>query len=69
MRDRLRPVFSLAIPASADPVALAATLIGRPYAWGAEGPSSFDCSGLIQYVYWKYGIDLPRRRYSQSASG
>ena len=59
----------LATPASADPVALAASLIGRPYAWGAEGPTSFDCSGLTQYVYGKYGIDLPRRAISQSESG
>jgi cell wall-associated NlpC family hydrolase len=59
----------LAPPASADPVALAASLIGRPYAWGAEGPTSFDCSGLTQYVYGQYGIDLPRRAISQSESG
>lgn len=62
-------VFCLATPASADPVDLAARLIGRPYAWGAEGPKAFDCSGLTQYVYGEYGIDLPRRAISQSQAG
>ena len=62
-------LFSLAVPAFADPVALAASLIGRPYAWGAEGPREFDCSGLTQYVYREYGIDLPRRAISQSQIG
>src|SRR4029453_5967829 len=52
-----------------DAVDLAAQLIGRPYVWGAEGPNSFDCSGLTQYVYQEVGIALPRRAISQSTSG
>lgn len=62
-------VLCLATPVSADPVDLAARLIGRPYVWGAEGPREFDCSGLTQYVYREYGIDLPRRAISQSETG
>ena len=62
-------VLCLAAPASADPVALAASLIGRPYVWGAEGPREFDCSGLTQYVYQEYGMDLPRRAIDQSRAG
>ena len=61
--------FCLAAPASADPVALAASLIGRPYVWGAEGPREFDCSGLTQYVFGEYGVELPRRAISQSQVG
>jgi cell wall-associated NlpC family hydrolase len=61
--------FSVAAPAAADPVELAATLIGRPYVWGAEGPASFDCSGLTQFVFGEYGIDLPRRAITQSQVG
>ncbi|HEY7497540.1 MAG TPA: C40 family peptidase [Vicinamibacterales bacterium] len=59
----------VATPASADPVALAARLIGQPYVWGAEGPDEFDCSGLTQYVFGEHGIELPRRAISQSRVG
>jgi hypothetical protein len=52
-----------------DVVDVAASLIGRPYVWGAEGPNSFDCSGLTQYVYQKFGVELPRRAISQSRVG
>jgi len=54
---------------SADAVELAASLIGRPYVWGAEGPNAFDCSGLTQFVFREYGVDLPRRAISQSQVG
>jgi hypothetical protein len=62
-------VCSAAPALAADAVDHAARLIGRPYVWGAEGPSSFDCSGLVQYVYGKTGIELPRRAVSQSREG
>ena len=32
---------------------------GDPYVWGAAGPSSFDCSGLVLWAYAKVGISLP----------
>lgn len=63
---------SLLVPASAaaeDVVDVAASLIGRPYVWGAEGPRAFDCSGLTQYAYQQFGIELPRRAISQSKVG
>jgi cell wall-associated NlpC family hydrolase len=60
----------LPVPAlAADAVDLAARLIGRPYVWGAEGPDSFDCSGLTQYVYQDVGVELPRRAINQSQLG
>jgi len=35
------------------------SLLGKPYRSGAKGPDSFDCSGLVHYVYKKSGIELP----------
>jgi cell wall-associated NlpC family hydrolase len=40
--------------------ALAVKQIGAPYRYGGTSPPGFDCSGLVQYVYGKLGIDLPR---------
>jgi hypothetical protein len=54
---------------ASDVVDLAASLIGRPYVWGAEGPRSFDCSGLTQFVFGEFGVDLPRRAIDQSEVG
>jgi cell wall-associated NlpC family hydrolase len=42
-------------------VAEAKKYLGTPYKWGGSSPSTgFDCSGLVQYVYAKEGISLPR---------
>jgi cell wall-associated NlpC family hydrolase len=38
---------------------IAMTAIGDPYVWGAAGPSSFDCSGLVVWAYAHLGISLP----------
>jgi cell wall-associated NlpC family hydrolase len=32
--------------------------LGSPYVWGAAGPSSFDCSGLVMWAYAHVGISL-----------
>jgi NlpC/P60 family len=66
------PVCLLFVPsvgAAQDVVDVAVSLIGRPYVWGAEGPGAFDCSGLTQYVYQQFGVELPRRAISQSRVG
>jgi hypothetical protein len=59
----------IARASGSDVVDLAANLIGRPYAWGAEGPNAFDCSGLTQFVFREFDVDLPRRAISQSKVG
>src|SRR5215207_6624326 len=41
-------------------VRFALAQLGKPYRWGAEGPNSFDCSGLVQTSYRSAGVDLPR---------
>ncbi|WP_433202526.1 DUF4226 domain-containing protein [Nocardia sp. CA-107356] len=33
---------------------------GDPYVGGAEGPNSFDCSGLMQYAAAQAGVSIPR---------
>ena len=49
---------------------LAEKQLGKPYVWGAEGPNSFDCSGLTYYVYKNAaGITLPRTSSAQYGVG
>ncbi|KJY56950.1 NLP-P60 family secreted protein [Lactobacillus kimbladii] len=49
---------------------LAKKQVGKRYVYGATGPYSFDCSGLVQYVYKKAGSKtLPRTTYSQVTEG
>jgi cell wall-associated NlpC family hydrolase len=48
---------------------LIAQEMGKPYQWGAEGPDSYDCSGLVYFIYDKLGISLPRVSKSQAEVG
>ncbi|HEX2589509.1 MAG TPA: NlpC/P60 family protein [Gaiellales bacterium] len=50
-------------------VALARAELGVPYVWGGESPSGFDCSGLVQYVYARLGVALPRVAADQYRAG
>ncbi|MFB8115174.1 MULTISPECIES: NlpC/P60 family protein [unclassified Streptomyces] len=43
--------------------------IGKPYVWGATGPSSYDCSGLTQAAWKAAGVDLPRTTWDQVEVG
>ncbi|GAA4919719.1 NlpC/P60 family protein [Stackebrandtia albiflava] len=49
-----------AAKAAQDAVRYAVAQVGKPYEWGAEGPYTFDCSGLVQTAYAKQGVNLPR---------
>ncbi|WP_436341537.1 NlpC/P60 family protein [Lactobacillus johnsonii] len=41
---------------------------GKPYVWGAEGPDSFDCSGLVKYALEKaFGKSFPHYSGDQYA--
>ncbi|WP_406863106.1 NlpC/P60 family protein [Streptomyces sp. HUAS MG47] len=39
--------------------------IGKPYVWGAEGPESYDCSGLTQQAWASAGREIPRTSQEQ----
>ncbi|MFC4857624.1 C40 family peptidase [Actinophytocola glycyrrhizae] len=43
--------------------------MGKPYLWGAVGPSSYDCSGLVQTAYRTIGITMPRVSRQQALVG
>jgi len=38
---------------------------GKPYRYGAVGPSAFDCSGFTRYVYAQLGRSLPHNADAQ----
>jgi peptidoglycan DL-endopeptidase CwlO len=42
---------------------------GLPYVWGATGPKSFDCSGLVQWAMAQAGIQMPRVAADQARTG
>ena len=44
--------------------------IGKPYAWGAKGPDSFDCSGYTRYVFLQVtGRDIGSNTVAQEKAG
>ncbi|WP_228993259.1 C40 family peptidase [Streptomyces sp. DH8] len=50
-------------------LAFARAQIGKPYVWGAAGPSSYDCSGLTQAAWREAGVTLPRTTWDQVEFG
>lgn len=47
----------------------AASRVGLPYVWGATGPDSFDCSGLVLWSFARAGIRMPRVSQQQWFAG
>jgi len=43
--------------------------LGDAYVYGATGPSTFDCSGLMMWSYAQAGVSLPRTSYAQENVG
>ena len=52
-------------PGAAAAVAEAKEQLGKPYEWGADGPDSFDCSGLTQWAWKAGGRSLPHSSAAQ----
>ncbi|MFG3526297.1 NlpC/P60 family protein [Streptomyces sp. NPDC047917] len=51
--------------AGGEAVRYAIEQVGKPYVWGAEGPDSFDCSGLTSRAWAKAGRTIPRTSQEQ----
>jgi cell wall-associated NlpC family hydrolase len=50
-------------------LAAATTQFGKDYEWGAEGPRTFDCSGLTSWAFKQAGVTLPRSSSQQARVG
>ena len=67
-RSRQRPSALAVTRAAAAAVVEASKHRGKPYVYGATGPSAFDCSGFVRYVYRQVGVSLPRTSAQQAAA-
>jgi cell wall-associated NlpC family hydrolase len=54
------PVAVDAPDGAARVVQIALAQVGKPYVWGAKGPSAFDCSGLCTWSYSQVGVPIPQ---------
>ncbi len=58
-----------AAPDRSAVVHAALTRVGMPYSYGATGPASFDCSGLVTWAMNQAGVSVPRSSYSLMSAG
>ncbi len=54
-------------PAAQAAIDAALSQLGKPYQWGAEGPDSFDCSGLTMWSWAHADVAIPRTSQTQYA--
>jgi cell wall-associated NlpC family hydrolase len=67
------PVTNAPVPAksagAAAAVKAALSQQGKPYVWGAAGPDSYDCSGLVMWAWGQAGVSLPHQSAEQQGIG
>jgi cell wall-associated NlpC family hydrolase len=63
------PEIATASRTGSEIVQIARRYVGARYRWGGAGPSGFDCSGLVRYVYAQVGVELPHNAARQYALG
>jgi cell wall-associated NlpC family hydrolase len=54
---------------AATAVQAAMSKVGSSYAYGATGPSSFDCSGLVMWALRQAGVSVPHSSFAQYGLG
>lgn len=61
--------FRPGLPQVEAAIRFALAQLGKPYVWGATGPSSYDCSGLTQAAYAAAGVTIGRVTTAQVMDG
>jgi cell wall-associated NlpC family hydrolase len=64
-----QPTQAPASSNSTSAVQAALSKVGAPYSYGASGPSSFDCSGLVMWAFRRAGVSLPHSSFAQYGMG
>jgi peptidoglycan DL-endopeptidase CwlO len=60
---------STASETRAKVVDIALSYLGVPYVWAGSSPNGFDCSGFVEYVFAKVGVNLPHSSAMQYQTG
>lgn len=63
--DRSATSNEIHISKGMEIVSVAEDYLGSPYRYGGDGPSGFDCSGLVRYTHMNVGIEVPRTAADQ----
>ncbi|MEV3990665.1 NlpC/P60 family protein [Streptomyces sp. NPDC049837] len=61
----LKEIGGSASPQGKKAIEFATAQLGKPYVWGAEGPGSYDCSGLTSQAWAAAGTGIPRTSQEQ----
>lgn len=61
----VRPPLAPATTVGNEVAIRAISLLGAPYEWGGNGPTTFDCSGLVRFIHDQMGIFVPRTAAEQ----